>query len=182
MISNSSKILYGFIAVVTIGIFGTVIFSNLNSNKLNANNESSQLSGPVSANNTIASSKSELIADKKDFSFGDINIYGGKVSTNLTLSNNGTEPLTLTDISSSCMCTTATIDDQTFGMPMGGMTNPKANITIAPNSSKTLTVTFDPLAHGDNGTGPITRVISIETNSTATPTLELKVSGNVIKP
>lgn len=124
----------------------------------------------------IAKVASNVTLNKSDFDFGNIPIHGGKVSTAFKVTNEGDEPVTLTKVTTSCMCTDATIDGKTFGLHM----DPVANIIIAPKSSKDVTVTYDPLAHGDKAVGPVTRVVAITTNSSVTPNLMFKFAGNVV--
>lgn len=114
---------------------------------------------------------------KDSFDFGDIDIFGGKVETTYTLQNTGTEDVAVISAQTSCMCTEGKIDGLTFGMhgQSGGV------VIIPAGESKVLTAIFDPLAHGPEGTGPITRELILKTNSTATPEVIVRFSGNVIK-
>jgi len=75
------------------------------------------------------------------------------------------------------MCTEGKIDNFTFGMhgQSGG------TVVIPAGESKVLTAIYDPLAHGPEGTGPITRELALKTNSTITPEVVVRFSGNVIK-
>jgi hypothetical protein len=89
----------------------------------------------------LPASAGTLEADKQEFSFGDIPMYGGKFQR---LYSPTPEPGRF------CLralphpaCTQATIDGKTFGMHI----NSAADITLQPKESKTMTVTFDPLAH-----------------------------------
>lgn len=111
------------------------------------------------------------------FDFGDIDIFGGKVETTYTLQNTGTEDVTIMSAQTSCMCTEGKIDGLTFGMH--GQSD--GVVVVPAGESKVLTAIFDPLAHGPEGTGPITRELILKTNSTATPEVVVRFSGNVIK-
>jgi len=109
--------------------------------------------------------------------FGDIDIFGGKVSTMYTLKNEGVEDVNITSAVTSCMCTEGEIGDLKFGMhASSGKT-----IVIPAGEEKTLTATFDPLAHGPNGTGKIKRELMLKTNSTLTPDIKATFSANVVK-
>lgn len=111
------------------------------------------------------------------YDFGDIDIFGGKVQTTYTLRNEGIEDVLITSAVTSCMCTEGEIGDLTFGMHEStGKT-----VSIPAGEEKTLTATFDPLAHGPNGTGKIKRELALKTNSTVTPDIKVTFSGNVIK-
>jgi len=111
------------------------------------------------------------------YDFGDIDIFSGKVSTTYTLKNEGAEDVRILSAVTSCMCTEGEIDGLVFGMhgSSGDV------ITIPAGSEKILTATFDPLAHGPEGTGKIKRELFLKTNSTATPEIKVTFSGNVVK-
>ena len=118
-----------------------------------------------------------IIVVEPPYDFGDIDIFGGKVSTEYTLKNEGTEDVTITNAQTSCMCTEGQIEDLHFGMH--GSTNKQ--VVIPAGGEKKLTAIYDPLAHGPNGVGPVTRELILATDSEATPQLRVKFSGNVIK-
>ena len=124
---------------------------------------------------TVANSV--LTATETDYDFGTIQMYDGKVSKVFTLKNNGDETVKLTDIRTSCMCTEVIVDDAAYGMHGPYV----SSAVIKPGEEKQVDVIFDPAAHGPEGVGPITRVVSFKTNSTATPQLDLKISGNVVR-
>ena len=109
--------------------------------------------------------------------FGDIDIFGGKVRTSYTLKNEGIEDVTITQAATSCMCTEGEIAGLTFGMHGSEV----RSVIIPAGQEETVTAIYDPLAHGPNGTGPVTRELMLKTNSIKTPEIGLKFSGNVIK-
>lgn len=131
--------------------------------------------------NSIAATKTEssskIVVLEEPYDFGDIEIFAGKVSTNYTLKNEGTEEIIITKAVTSCMCTEGEIAGFTFGMHGSEV----KEVVIPPGGEEVVTAIFDPLAHGPNGVGPITRTLLLETNSIETPTIELKFKGNVIK-
>lgn len=122
-----------------------------------------------------ATPSSELTFDKVFHDFGAISMANGKIAQTFLLTNTGSQPVRLTDIRTSCMCTEAVIDNEHFSMhgPFA------SNIEIEPGKPKEVKVVFDPNAHGPGGVGQITREIYLKTNSTATPELSLRVIGNV---
>ncbi len=154
----------------TIGAIGIVIlivgFSAMSSSK---NTIPEEVIGSVSA------AKISVLEQPHDF--GDIEIFVGKVSTNYTLKNEGTEDVIITKASTSCLCTEGEISGMTFGMHGSEVDS----VMIPPGGEETVKATYDPLAHGPNGVGPVTRTITLETNSTETPKIELRFSANVIK-
>lgn len=125
----------------------------------------------------VKSSNAVLSVSPEKFDFGEVSMARGNVSTKFELKNDSDEPLNISEIKTSCMCTTAEVDGQAFGMHGNNATN----IVLPAKSSKEMTVTFDPNAHGPDAVGPITRVISIRTNSSINPPKEIHVIGNVVK-
>lgn len=120
---------------------------------------------------------SPLLVTESSHDFGEIDIFGGKVKTTYTLKNDGTEDITITSAQTSCMCTEGEIAGLTFGMHGSDV----KSVIIPAGGEEVVTATFDPLAHGPNGVGPITRELMVKTNSTETPDIRMKFSGNVIK-
>ena len=120
---------------------------------------------------------SVLTTAETDYNFGNIQMYDGKVSKVFTLGNSGKEDVKFTDIRTSCMCTEAVVDNAVYGMHGPYF----SSAVIKPGEKKEVTVIFDPLAHGPEAVGPITRVVSIKTNSAATPMVEFKIAGNVVR-
>ncbi len=128
-----------------------------------------------------ATQKSEVasvvIATPSSYDFGDIDIFGGKVTTVYTLKNIGTEDVTILSGVTSCMCTEGEIDNLRFGMHESSGTT----IVIPAGGEKALRATFDPLAHGPEGVGAVKREVTLKTNSTETPQIKVVFSANVIK-
>lgn len=122
-------------------------------------------------------SNSVLTIAPAEFDFGQISMANGNVDTTFTLKNDGEEPVKITEISTSCMCTTAQIEGKSFGMHG----SPNANIEIPAKGSKKMKVIFDPNAHGPTGVGPITRVVYIRTNSKIAPPKEVIIKAVVVK-
>jgi len=122
-------------------------------------------------------SASELVAVENNYDFGEIDIFGGEVSTTYTLKNMGNEDVIVKSAVTSCMCTEGKIGGRTFGMH----DNKLMSIVVPPGGEEVLTATFDPLAHGPEGTGKITRELTLKTNSSKTPELRAKFSADVIK-
>jgi len=98
------------------------------------------------------------------FDFGTIVQSDGIVSTTFLVKNIGNESLTINRLSTSCGCTTAEID----------MSNLKSG------GERTMTVTFDPTVHEDQ-TGPIERVVYLQTSDPNWPEVEIDITATVIK-
>lgn len=120
---------------------------------------------------------SAVIAEPSSYDFGDIDIFGGKVTTSYTLKNKGTDDVTILSGVTSCMCTEGEIDNLRFGMHESSGTT----IVIPAGEEKTLKATFDPLAHGPEGVGAVKRDVVLKTNSTETPQIKVVFSANVVK-
>jgi len=122
-------------------------------------------------------SASALVSDSTSYDFGEIDIFGGKVEKDFTLKNEGAEPVTILAGTTSCGCTDGEIDGVTFGMHEGMV----RQVTIASGETKILKAIYDPLAHGPDAVGQVTRQLFLKTNSTVTPELEIRISANVEK-
>jgi hypothetical protein len=84
------------------------------------------------------------------------------VSQNFPIQNLGDQPLVITKIVTSCGCTIAHLSSS----------------FIPPGQRADLLVTFDPAFHLT--TGPVSRVVWLETNDPDTPLLELRLEANVL--
>ena len=123
--------------------------------------------------------------DSNNIDLKEIPIRGGKVDVYYTFRNAGDEPVVLMEGTTTCMCTEAVIkgnNDITsprIVMPGHGAIA-QINQVLEPNEEAQLIATYDPLAHGPNGTGSIMREIIIKTNSVKTPEIKFIFQGNVI--
>ena len=124
----------------------------------------------------VLKNSSEIVTDKLTYDFGSIDIFAGKVSTEYVLTNKGEEGVTVTSAITSCMCTEGSIGGMTFGMHSGS-----GSIVIPAGGSETLVATYDPLAHGPNGTGKIKRELTLQTDSTVTPEIVVTFTADVYK-
>lgn len=122
-----------------------------------------------------------LVAETTKYEFGRVPLMGGLVRTTYRIRNAGTEPVTITSVYTSCMCTTAIIrtaeaTEGPFGMPGHGVRR-NVNLALAGGESAEVEAVFDPAAHGPAGVGPISRSVII--GSTAGDPLELAFSAIV---
>ena len=128
-------------------------------------------------------SASALEAGETFFDFGTISMAVGSVRNSFAVRNTGTEPVAITKITTSCMCTKATLKNSgrsfgPFGMPGHGAV-PSIRQEIMPGETAEIEAVFDPAAHGPSGTGKIRRVVYVDTNSQTKPKLELSFEANV---
>ncbi|MDP2676785.1 MAG: DUF1573 domain-containing protein [bacterium] len=120
------------------------------------------------------------------FDFETISMKDGKVSHDFVAENSGEEPVIITKVYTSCMCTAAQITDGAgnvrgiFGMP--GHAGPSsADIEVAPGERITIEAIFDPAAHGPSGVGLAQRSVYLETNSGTSPKLEFSFQATVMR-
>ncbi|MEK7620621.1 MAG: DUF1573 domain-containing protein [Patescibacteria group bacterium] len=95
--------------------------------------------------------------------FGEIDQGGGPVTTSVQVRNDGGQPLNIFRVSTSCGCTTATLDSS----------------PIEPGNSRPLTIQFDPMVHPDEN-GPITRMVYLQSSDPNQPELEIEITGTVM--
>lgn len=131
-------------------------------------------------------SSAKIEIDHHNFDFGTISMAKGKVNHNWKIKNTSQNPLQISNLITSCMCTTAQLKadgkaiSPIFGMPMHGDEKSNWSEEIASGKAAEIEATFDPAAHGPEGTGPIERIISFKTNDPDKKTVELHFSANVI--
>lgn len=93
-------------------------------------------------------------------------IYGDITKTEFKLTNNTSEDLTITKISTSCSCTSAQAKE----------------LFIRAKQSTTITVSFNPAIHKDDtDLGDLTRTIYINTDNINFPLITAEITANVIK-
>lgn len=114
---------------------------------------------------------SSLIADENSFGFGSISMAAGNVTKRFTVRNQGSEPVMVRKLSTSCMCTTASLINGPrrigpYGMPGHGSV-PTFSEAIAPGQEAIVEVVFDPAAHGPAGVGPVNRAVYMEDSTGA---------------
>lgn len=167
-------IYYSVSALAAIVIVGGLIFA-MGSAKENEKDKSQGFP---------AYSASVLTVLESDYNFGTINMKNGNVSHRFALKNEGSEVIRIEKVSTSCMCTTAYIYDESgakrgpFGMPGHGL-SPSTNIEVGAGGTVGLEAVFDPAAHGPQGTGKVKRVVYIDTNSQTKPKLQLTFEADV---
>lgn len=118
------------------------------------------------------------------YDFGAIPMKNGNVEHVFTLVNESETPVTLGEFYTSCMCTTAQIlyqnkEQSKLGQMKGHGLPVFLGRNIQPGETFQVKVIFDPAAHGPTGTGPIHRIVYLETNSDKTPVIELNFDAVV---
>lgn len=134
-----------------------------------------RMAGPTQAQLT---QKSSLTASETLYDFGTISMANGKVDHSFQVTNLTDRDITIDNLQTSCMCTTAYLvnggdREGPFGMPgMGGST--AASHVIPAHATQAIDVVFDPAAHGPAGIGDIDRFIYATEQDGGTLQLEIK--------
>ena len=128
----------------------------------------------------VASQAAKTKVEETTFSWGTISMKDGKVDKTFTITNIGSETLQLANVITSCMCTEAQVEIEGQKSPYFGMHQNSSWLGEIPAGKEAkLIVTFDPAFHGPQGTGQITRLVSLETNDQSQPKIEFTLSANV---
>jgi hypothetical protein len=110
-----------------------------------------------------ASGQPQINLETTNFDFGDV-ANGAILSYDIVVSNKGTKPIIAKSVSTTCGCTTASLEPMTI--PASGTAN--------------LHITFDSGAHGPDLTGQVTRQIFITSNDPDQPEVMVEFTANVI--
>jgi hypothetical protein len=121
------------------------------------------------------------VVEASNYDFGAISMRDGKVSTIFKIKNTEGEPIKMSKLYTSCMCTEATLKmagktKGPFGM-LGHGFIPSFNEILEPEGVAEIEVVFDPAAHGPAGIGKIQRTVTLENNG-GRP-IELLITANV---
>lgn len=149
---RSDWIVAAVIGSILLGLFALVIFSE-----------------PTGGQNNKTISDSLLAADQTDFDFGTISMARGKVTKLYRIKNPTDSAVTIERISTSCMCTKATLirgdkKEGPFSMPGHGGYAPIISQELAPGEEAEIEAVFDPAAHGPAGVGPVDRKVFVDSD------------------
>ena len=107
----------------------------------------------------------ELLLDREVVDLGQV--VNGEIRTiEVPVRNAGTGTLVIEAVSTSCGCTTASVEPS----------------TIEPGQSGMLQVSFDSGAHGPEANGPVVRQVFIASNDPERPELEFQFQADVLPP
>jgi len=135
-----------------------------------------------SETNLEASADAKAVTDEVRHDWGEIGINDGNVEKVFDIKNEGTEPLMLYGVFTSCMCTTAQLSLDEKSSPIFGMhDNSNYVLEVPPGKTVKLKVVFDPMYHGPSGVGPITRQIMVKTNDKNNPEMDFMLTANVVR-
>ena len=113
---------------------------------------------------TDATGNAKAAIEVTEHDFGVIRKEDGAVTTTFQVHNSGSDPLLLGDISTSCSCTSATVDIS----------------EVEPNGTAIVTVKFDPNVH-EEPDGRFSRMTYIPTNDPDTPEIEFTIFVEIEK-
>lgn len=110
-----------------------------------------------------------LEATEDSYDFGTISMADGNVSHEFTVVNKSSEPVSIEKMTTSCMCTEASLKYAgqsygPFGMEGHGSI-PSINVAINPGEEAVVEAIFDPNAHGPSGVGVIRRDVFLQLNN-----------------
>lgn len=142
------------------------------------------LGGKPTAIPEVTSEVLGIEASPSFYDLGDVAINGGIVTKEYSVKNTTNGVIKLKKVTTSCMCTTASVqiggkETKFFGMEGHGDANPPVNIEMKPGEEGKVMVKFDPAAHGPQGTGPFNRVVYLNFSDPA-GIKELTFSGTVV--
>ena len=131
-------------------------------------------------NNTPKAASNVLSVSEDLHDFGTISMKNGKVSAKFTVKNIQNQPIALSKLYTSCMCTQAKLliggkEEGPFGMLGHGFV-PTFNETLAPGEQAEVEAIFDPNAHGPAGVGLIERTITLEDGNGPVATMQIKAN------
>jgi len=154
------------ITIVTLIVAGLVVIMMLG--REGQNNQASAIK---------VAGASHLSIEETIYDFGDIKMADGNVEKIFTFKNQTTEDIKLSKLETSCMCTSAFIENGgqlrgPFGME--GMQNNNTQEVIKAGASFNVKVVYDPNAHGPAGVGTIDRFIELTEENGAVTELEIK--------
>lgn len=119
------------------------------------------------------------------FDFKDIPFSGGNAIHEFKIKNVGDKPLQIANMATSCACSKTFFKNAQSESPkfsMKSMSPPSDwTGTLNPGEEGQVVSSFDPTYHGPQGVGPISRIVSFETNDPDHPYVEFSFSGNVVK-
>ncbi len=130
------------------------------------------------------SGTSRIVIEPLEFDFGDVSTRGGVVKTEMTIKNEGDSNLVISDMETSCGCTTATVEKDGREGPVFGMRGhlpPPVGWSeiLRPGESASLNIYYDPLVHPELR-GAVTRLVALYSNDPSAPAKEVKIFVNQV--
>ncbi|RJQ26516.1 DUF1573 domain-containing protein [Candidatus Parcubacteria bacterium] len=124
----------------------------------------------------------QIAVDSYRHNWETIDYDNGMATKEFSIKNTGKSPLKIYNVITSCMCTTAQLKTSGITSEKFGMHEKSAGVfEIKPGQTAKLMIEFDPAFHGPSGVGPVTRIITMDTNDPQNPKLSFELIGNVVK-
>ena len=130
--------------------------------------------------------ESPLKAAQDRYEFGAVPINGGDVEHVFQVANEGSEPVSLVSVYTSCGCTTAVLEfadgskEGPFGMPGHNLPirleRPRR---LGPGEIVKVRAIFEPAAHGPSGLGSVMRTVNLHTSDGGG--IQVTFSANVVR-
>lgn len=126
-----------------------------------------------------------ILLEQNFYDMGDIAMEDGDVTANFKLINTSEEAISVKEMETSCMCTTARLtvgqkSSNEIGMRGHGYVH-NVGMNINPGEEAVITAVFDPNAHGPSGTGFIRRSVFLKIDSVDQPEIRLDFQATVFK-
>lgn len=155
------------VVLIVVGLFGLMLWGRAVQKSVSGN------TGEV-----FADVKSALTVSETLYDFGTISMANGNVNKIFKITNLTDKDINLKTVNTSCMCTSAYIENANgekgpFGMPGMGFV-PPADEVIKAGESIDIKVVYNPNAHGPAGVGSIDRFVYLTDVSGGTLQLEIK--------
>lgn len=135
---------------------------------------------------TIQKTKeTKFFADHTQKKVGNIDYNKGIYNHIFPIENRGTKDLQITNLFTSCACTKAYLKQGQKVSPMftmKGMAPSSDWVGVLKSKEKAeIIAAFDTQYHGPQALGPVSRIVSFETNDLDNPYVELSFDGVVVK-
>lgn len=162
-----------FISLFTLAVLGAGIFIASSS----SNSSRAAL---------LKTKEAKFVANHKEKKVGNIDYNKGIYNHIFPIENKGTKDLQITNMATSCACTKAYLKQGDKVGPMFTMKGMGSSDTswigvLKPGEKAEIVAAFDAQYHGPSAVGPISRVVSFETNDLDNPYVEVSFDGVVVK-
>ena len=123
----------------------------------------------------------QIALEPQKVDLGDVSAKEGKVETSITIKNYGQMDLIVSNLSTSCGCTTVSVVNNGEEGPVFSTGTPSEgwSTTIQPGETAELKIYYDPNVHGD-ARGPMMREIYVSSNDPVDPVVKAAIELNQV--
>ena len=123
----------------------------------------------------------QIALEPQKVDLGDVSAKEGKVETSITIKNYGQTDLTVSNLSTSCGCTTVSVVNNGEEGPLFSTGTPSEgwSTTIQPGETAELKIYYDPNVHKD-ARGPMMREIYVSSNDPVDPVVKAAIELNQV--